>query len=94
MKTYIRIAGISLSTLIDIRVLICIISENLTRKLKLRIEANDRIKVTLLEERNKIKVIDLIPNVLITIQNLHILELLYVIGGMESVIILETDWMN
>ena len=91
MKAYIRIVGTFLPTLINIRALVCVISEDFVRKLRLKIEANDRIKVALLERESKIKIIGLIPNMLIAIQKLYTLGLLYVIRETESVIILETD---
>jgi len=83
---------IFLSTLIDTRALIYVIFENLVRKFKLKIETNNGIKVVPLEGKSKIKVIDLIFNASIIIQNLYMLESLYVIGGTESVVILE--WIN
>ncbi len=61
MKAYIRIAGISLSTLIDTGVLVYIISENLVKKFRLKIETNDGTKVViLLEGRSKNKGVKLI----------------------------------
>ncbi len=83
---------IFLSTLIDTRAFIYVIFENLVRKFKLKIETNNGIKVVPLEGKSKIKVIDLIFNASIIIQNLYMLESLYVIGGTESVVILE--WIN
>ncbi len=80
--------------MINIRASVCIISENLTKKLKLKIEANDGIKVAPLGGKSKVKVIGLILNAPIAIQNLHTSELLYVLGGTESVIILRTDWID
>ncbi len=67
MKVYIKIAEILLLILIDTRVSVCIIFKDFARKYKLRIEINDETKVTLLRERNRIKVIGLISNVLIAI---------------------------
>jgi len=57
----------------------------------LKIEANDETKVAPLGGRSKIKVIGLIPNISIAIQNLRTLGLLYVMGGTELVVILGTD---
>ena len=94
LKVYIRIAGILLSTLINIRASIYIISEDLVKKLKLKIEANNETKVAPLEEWSKVKIIGLILNAPIAVQNLRILESLYVMEGTESVIILKTDWMD
>ncbi len=62
LKIYIRIAGIPLPTLIDIGTSVYVISEDLAKKLRLKIEVNDRIKVALLGRRSKVKVIGLIPN--------------------------------
>ncbi len=45
MKVYIRIVGTLLLTLIDIEALVCIISEDLAKKLRLKIKANDRTKI-------------------------------------------------
>jgi len=47
-----------------------------------------------LEEKSKVRIIGLIPNIPIAVQNLRILGLLYIMVGTESVIILETDWMD
>ena len=94
MKVYIKIVETSLSILIDTRVSVCVILEDLVKKLRLKIKANDRIKVVPLGERSKIRIIGLIPNILIAVQNLHTSGLLYVIERIELVIILETDWMD
>jgi len=94
LKAYIRIAGMPLLMLINIRISVYVILKNLTRKFKLRIEVNDETKVALLRRRSKVKVISFIFNTLIVIQNFHILGLLYVIGGIKSVVIFRTDWMD
>jgi len=94
LKAYIRIVRTPLPILIDIRVSICVISEDLAKKFRLKIEANDRIKIIPLEGKSKVRVIGLIPNVLIAVQNLCTSKSLYVIGGTKSVIILKTDWMD
>ncbi len=46
---------ILLLILIDIGVSVCIIFEDLAKKLKLKIKANNEIKVTSLEEKIKLK---------------------------------------
>jgi len=91
LKAYIRIAKTPLPTLIDTEASVCVTSKDLTKKLKLKIEANNRTKVVLLEGKSKIRVISLILNTLITVQNLYTSELLYIIGEIESVIILEIN---
>ena len=94
LKAYIRIAGTPLSTLIDTEASVCVISEDLAKKLRLRIEPNDGTKVAPLGGGSKVKVIGLIPNAPIAVQNLHTPGPLYVMGGTESVVILGTDWMD
>jgi len=94
LKAYIRIAETSLPTLIDTGASVCIILEDFIKKLRLKIEANDRIKIAPLGGESKVKVISLIFNVPIAVQNLCILELLYVMRGTESVVILGTDWID
>src|SRR6266542_1803238 len=94
LKAYIRIAEMPLPTLIDIGASVCVISEDLAKKLRLRIEPNDGTKVALLGGGSKIKVIGLIPNAPIAVQNLRTPGLLYVMGGTESVVILGTDWID
>jgi len=79
LKIYIRIAEILLSILIDIGVSICVISEDLVKKLRLKIETNNEIKIASLKGGSKVKVIGLISNILIVIQNFCILGLLYMI---------------
>ena len=83
-----------LPTLIDIGASVCVISEDLAKKLRLRVEPNDGTKVASLEGGSKVKVIGLILNAPIAIQNLHTPGPLYVMEGIESVVILGTDWMN
>jgi len=83
-----------LPTLIDIGASICVISEDLVKKLRLRIEPNDGTKVVPLGGESKVKVIGLILNAPIAVQNLRTPGPLYVIGGTESVVILGTDWID
>ncbi len=94
MKAYIRIARTPLPTFIDTRVSICIILEDFAKKLRLKIEANDGTKVAPLGGESKIKIIGFISNTSIAVQNLRMSELLYIIGGTESVVILGIDWMD
>src|SRR6266540_1856335 len=94
LKAYIRIVGMLLSTLIDTGASVCVISEDLAKKLRLRIEPNDGTKVASLGGGSKVKVIGLISNAPIAVQNLCTPGLLYVMGGIESVVILGTDWMD
>ncbi len=81
-------------TLIDTGTSVCVISEDLAKKLRLRIKLNDGTKVAPLGGGSKVKVIGLIPNAPIAVQNLHTPGPLYVMGGTESVVILGTDWMD
>jgi len=55
LKTYIKIAKTPLPTLIDTETLVYIISEDLARKLKLKIEVNDETKVTLLGRKARLR---------------------------------------
>ena len=73
---------------------VCVISEDFIKKLRLKIETNNETKVALLERRSKVKVIDLILNILIAVQNLCTSGSLYVMRETESVIILKTDWID
>ncbi len=57
----------SLSTLINTGASVYIIFENLVKKLKLKVKTNNKIKVVSLEERSKVKIIGLIPNILIAV---------------------------
>ncbi len=94
LKIYIKIAGTSLSILINIEASVYVISKDLIKKFKLKVEANDRIKVAPLGRESKVKIIGLISNVPIAIQNLCISRLLYVMGETESIVILKTDWID
>jgi len=67
LKAYIKVIKVSLLTLIDMKTSICIISKDLTYKLKLKIKLNDNTKVILLEENGKVKVIEFISNTSIAI---------------------------
>ena len=91
MKAYIRIARIPLSTLIDTGASIYVISEDLAKKLRLKIKANDGTKIVSLGGKSKVKVISFISNTSIAVQNLRTSGPLYIIGGMESVIIFGID---
>ncbi len=57
----------SLFILINIKVLVYMILEDLIWKLKLKIKANNEIKVVLLGKENKIKIINLIFNISIIV---------------------------
>jgi len=94
LKAYIRITSTPLPTLIDTGASVCVILENLAKKLRLKIEANNRTKVISLEGGSKFIVIGLISNASIAIQNLCTLGPLYVMKETESVVILETDWID
>ena len=94
LKAYIRIAGMPLPTLIDTEASVCVISEDLAKKLRLKIELNDGTKVTPLGGGSKVKIIGLISNASIAVQNLRTSELLHVMEGTESVVILGTDWID
>src|SRR6266540_4297409 len=94
LKAYIRIAGTSLLMLIDTGASVYVISKDLAKKLRLRIEPNNRTKVAPLGGGSKVKVIGLIPNALIAVQNFRTPGPLYVMGGTKSVVILGTDWMD
>jgi len=52
--------SIFLSVLLNTKASVSAISKNLAQKLQLKVKANDRIKVLLLGENSKIKVVDLI----------------------------------
>jgi len=58
---------VSLFILINIKVLVYMILEDLIWKLKLKIKANNEIKVVLLGKENKIKIINLIFNISIIV---------------------------
>ncbi len=62
-----------LPILINIGASVCIILEDLAKKLKLKVEANDGTKVASLGRENKVKIISLISNALIIVQNLYTL---------------------
>ncbi len=62
LKVYIRIAGTPLPILIDTGASVCVISKDLAKKLRLRIEPNDGTKVAPLGGGSKVKVIGLISN--------------------------------
>ncbi len=64
----------SLLILIDTEASVCIISENLTRKFRLKIKTNDKTKVILLGGRSKVRVIDLIFNASIAVQTFTYLD--------------------
>ena len=91
LKIYIKVIGVSLSILINTKVLVYVILKDLIWKLKFKIKLNDRIRIVLLKERNKIKVIDFILNILIAVQHLQISGSLYIIKDIDSIIILEMD---
>jgi len=67
LKAYIRIAGTLLSTLIDTGASVYVISKDLAKKLRLKIEANNGIKVAPLGGESKVKVISFIPNALMVV---------------------------
>src|SRR6266498_3188971 len=60
LKAYIKLKGILLLVLLDIRVLVLVISKDLAQKLQLKIKANDNIRVSSLERNPKVRVVGLI----------------------------------
>ena len=60
LKAYIKLKGIPLPVLLDIGALVSAISKNLAQKLQLKIEANNRTRVSSLEKNPKVKVIGLV----------------------------------
>ncbi len=68
--------------------------KDLAQKFQLKIEVNNGTRVSPLEENSKVKVIDLIREVLLSVQHIRILETLYVVEGTETILILDTNWFD
>ena len=50
--------------------------------------------VSSLRENSKIKVVDLIREVLLSIQHIRISEILYIVKGTKTILILSIDWFD
>ncbi len=60
LKTYIKLKGTPLSVLLDTGVSVSAIFKDLAQKLQLKVEANDRTRVSLLGGNPKVKVVGLV----------------------------------
>ena len=94
LKAYIKLKGILLPVLLDTGVSVSAILKDLVQKLQLKVEANDGTRVLPLEENPKIKVVDLIKKVPLSVQHIKIPRTLYMIEGIETILILSTDWFD
>jgi len=57
----------------------------------LKVEANDGTRVSPLEENLKVKVVGLVREASLSVQHIRTSEILYVIEGIEIILILSTD---
>ena len=94
LKVYIKLKGIFLSVLLDTEASVLTIFKDLAQKLQLKVEANDGIKVSPLGKNPKVKVIGLIREASLSVQYIRIPRTLYVVKGMETILILGTDQFN
>jgi len=60
----------------------------------LKVEANNKTRVSPLEGNLKVKVVGLIKKTLLSVQHIRMPGILYVIEGTETILILETDWFD
>ncbi len=67
IKIYIKLKNISLSVLLDTKMLVLAIFKDLTQKLQLKVKANDDTKISLLGGNPKVKVVDLIRKILLSV---------------------------
>ncbi len=94
MKAYIKLKGTSLLVLLDTEVSVSAISKDLAQKLQLKVEANDGTKVSSLGGNSKVKVVGLVKEAPLLVQYIRISETLYVVEGIETILILGTDWFD
>jgi len=80
--------------LLDTEASVSAISKNLIQKLQLKIKTNDRIRVSPLGGNSKIKVIGLIKEASLLVQYIQISEILYVVKGIKTILILGTNWFD
>ncbi len=57
-------------------------------------EANDGTRISPLGENPKVKVVGLVKEVPLSVQHIRIPGTLYVVEGIETILILETDWFD
>jgi len=60
----------------------------------LKIEANDGTKVSPLRRNPKVKVVGLVKEVSLSVQHIRIPDILYVVEGTETILILGIDWFD
>src|SRR6266542_4047053 len=80
LKAYIKLKDTLLPVLLDTDASVSAILKDLVQKLQLKVEANDRIKV-----------VDLIKKASLLVQHIRISEILYIVEGTETILILDTD---
>ena len=91
LKAYIKLKGTPLPVLLDTGASVSAISKDLAQKLQLKIEANDDTRVLPLRGNPKVKVVGLVKETSLSVQYIRISGTLYVIEGIETILILGTD---
>ena len=94
MKAYIKLKGTPLLVLLDTRASVSAISKDLAQKLQLKVEANDRTRVSPLEGNPKVKVVGLVKEALLSVQHIRTSGTLYIVEGIKTILILGTDWFD
>ncbi len=94
LKAYIKLKDTLLPVLLDTEASVSAISKDLAQKLQLKVEANDGTRVSPLGENLKVKVIGLVREAPLSVQYIRTSRTLYVVEGIETILILETDWFD
>ncbi len=91
LKAYIKLKSTSLLVLLVTGVLVSVISKDLAQKLQLKVEANDRTRVSPLGGNSKVKVVGLVKKALLSVQHIRTSETLYMVEDTETILILGID---
>src|SRR6266498_6143384 len=94
LKAYIKLKGTLLSVLLDTGASVSAISKDLAQKLQLKVEANNGTRISSLGGNPKVKVIGLVREAPLSIQHIRTPRTLYVVEGIETILILGTDWFD
>ncbi len=60
----------------------------------MKIEPNDGIRVSSLKGSQKVKIISLIREASLLVQYIRMLETLYIVEGIETILILNMNWFD
>ncbi len=93
VKTIVKVKGILIRAIMDIRINVSIITLPIVKKLRMTMRLPDESKIIAVDQTKK-NVISIVKDVSLSIQDVRVLVNFLVIDVPEDNLLLETDWMD